>query len=279
MRNRRAHVAEVDFPQLPHFRECPDRFYDVLAHVLAPLHPCAATQADAYVRAAGDLERAHVAGEVPEYAARYAAQLGHWGIVRMDSDTDAELFGHGRGLPDEVRVVLPQFFVREFAAVSERRLEHFVVPVALRGFDMECAGAGAATGRFTLRAPDSVPHVRVGRVVPLILFDLLIAARKVERDLGHIVNVGVPDVRNLQAGGFHALFETGEGFVSAAPGRDADVCDANLPGEYQILFGEVGRDLEGDLDSRGEWFQRPAGKNRTSRENGGEGGAGKIAAA
>src|SRR5437867_5944329 len=99
VRNRRAHVAEVDFPQLPHFRECPDRFYDVLAHVLASLHPCAATQADAYVRAAGDLERAHVAGEVPEDAARYAAQLGHWGIVRMDSDTDAELFGHGRGLP------------------------------------------------------------------------------------------------------------------------------------------------------------------------------------
>jgi len=94
------------------------------------------------------------------------------------------------------------------------------------------------------------------------------------------VNVRVSDVRNLQPGGFDALLETGECFISAAPGRNADILDANLPGEYQILLGEVGRDLKGDLDARGQRIERPpAGKNRTSRKNGGEGGASEIAAA
>jgi hypothetical protein len=94
------------------------------------------------------------------------------------------------------------------------------------------------------------------------------------------VNVRVSDVRNLQASTFDALLETGECFIRAAPGRDADILDANLPGEYQILLGEVGRDLKGDLDARRQRLERPsAGKKRTSRENGGEGGTAKIAAA
>ena len=250
VRNGRAHVAEVDFPELSHFRECPDRIDDVLAHVLAPLHPRAATETDADVRAAGDFKRAHVAVEVAEDATRDASELGHRGVVRMDSDTDAQLFGHGRRLPDEVRVVLPQFFLREFATVSQGRLEHLVAPVALGRLQAEGAGGRAAARDFPLRAPDPVPHVRIRRVqnpgspeiaqVLLVLFDLPIAAGEVQRDLGHVVNVRVSDVRNLQPGGFDALLETGECFISAAPGRNADILDANLPGEYQILLGEVG---------------------------------------
>ena len=159
----------------------------------------------------------------------------------MNADADAQLFGHRHHLLDEVGVVLPQLFLGELAAVGQRRFEDLAGPVALGRFQPEGARRRAAAGRFALGTPDAVAHVGVGRVedpglgqiaqVLLVLLDLLVAARQVQRDLRHVVDVRVADVRDFQAGRLPRVAWTGEGLVGAARGRDADVLDAELPGE------------------------------------------------
>ena len=89
-------------------------------------------------------------------------------------------------------------------------------------FHVESAGRRSAAGRFTRAAPDAVPHVGVGRVEDaglgeiaqeaLVLFDLLVAARQVQRHFLHVVDVAVADVPDFQAGGFDSLFEANEVF-------------------------------------------------------------------
>src|SRR5262245_4663612 len=63
-------VAEVDLEQFLLAGEMADRLGHVLAGPLASLDPRPDTQADADVRAIGDLQGPHVAGEVAENAPR-----------------------------------------------------------------------------------------------------------------------------------------------------------------------------------------------------------------
>src|SRR6516162_4983041 len=108
--------------------------------------------------------------------------------------------------------------------MRQRQLEGFSVPRALGSLHAKSAGSRLAARRFPLRTPDAVAHVRVGRVkdpglgevaqVLLVLLDFLIAAGQVERYLGHVMDVGVADVRDAQSGGFDALLKTCEGLVS-----------------------------------------------------------------
>ena len=187
------------------------------------------------------ISRARVAVEVAEDAARHAAQLRHRRIVRVNPDPYPKLFGHGRHPLDEEGVVIPQLFLGELAAVSQRRLEGLAIPRALGGLEAEGAGSRTAARRFPLRAPDAVSHVRVGRVkdpgpgqvaqVLLVFFDFLIATGQVECDLRHVMDVGVADVRYFKTGGLDALLVTREGLVGTATGRDADILDAQLPGK------------------------------------------------
>ena len=185
----------------------------------------------------------------------------------MDSDPDAGLLGDGHDLADEIGVVLPELFLGELAAVTQRRLEHLAGPVPLGRLQPERARRRAASGRLALGAPDAVPHVRVGRVVDpgsgevaqvlLVLLDLGIAAGEVQGDLGHVVDVRISDVGGLQAGRFDASLETGERLVGPAGRRYRDVLDADLTGECEIVVGEVRRDLKRDLDPRGERIESP----------------------
>ena len=85
--------------------------------------------------------------------------------------------------------------------------------------------------------------------VLLVFLDLLVAARQVQRDLGHVVDIGVADVRHFQSGGFDAPLEVGEHRVGAAGRPDAHIPDADLPGERQVLVVEVAGYLQRNLDS------------------------------
>src|SRR5262249_50753073 len=214
-------------------------------------------ETDPDVRPVGDFQGTRVALEVAEDAARYAAQLWHRRIIRVNTDPYTKLFGHGHHTLDKVGVVIPQLFLGERAAVRQRRLEGRAIPRALGGLQAEGAGSRAAARRFPLRAPDAVSHVRVGRVkdpgpgqvaqVLLVFFDFLIATREVERDLGHVMDVGVADVRDHKTGGLDALLVTREGLVGTATGRDADILDAQLLGEDEIVLCEIAGDLQGNL--------------------------------
>src|SRR5262245_5101803 len=252
-RNGRADVAEMDLPKLAHVREGPRRFQNALAHPAAAFHPGAATETDADVRAVGDSQGAHVAVEVAEDAARHAAQLRHRRIIRVNADPYPQLFGHGRHPFDKERVVLPELFPGELAAVRQRRLEGLAVPRTPGGLEAEGAGRRVTARTFPRRAPDAVAHVRVGRVkdpgpgqvaqVLLVFRDFLIATGQVEGDLGHVMDAGVADVRDFQTAGLDALLVPYEGLVGAAAGRNADIFDTQLFGEYQIVRGEVAGDL------------------------------------
>ena len=131
VRQRRADVAEVDLPDL-RGAEVADHLLGVLAGELAAaFEPGAAAEADADVRAVGDLQGPLVAVEVAEDAARHAGEHGHRRVVGMDADPHAGLFGDRGHLLDEVGVVVPDLFLRELAAVGERLLPGLAVPDAL----------------------------------------------------------------------------------------------------------------------------------------------------
>src|SRR5439155_21731315 len=211
----------------------------------AAFRPGATTGTDAEVRTVGNFQGTRVAVEVAEDAARHTAQLRHRRIIRVNTDPYTKLFGHGRHTLDKEGVVIPQLFLGELAAVSQRRVEGLAIPRALGGLQAEGASSRAAARRFPLRAPDAVSHVRVGRVrdpgpgqvaqVLLVFFDFLVATGQVECDLRHVMDVGVADVRDFKTGGLDALLVTREGLVGTATGRDADKLDTQLFGEYQIF--------------------------------------------
>src|SRR5207253_5710271 len=224
---------------------------------------------------------------VAEDAARHATQLRHRRIIRVNTDPYTKLFGHGRHTLDKESVVIPQLFLGELAVVSQRRLEGLAIPRALGGLEAEGAGGRTAARRFPLRAPDAVSHVRVGRVkdpgpgqvaqVLLVFFDFLIATREVECDLGHVMDASVADVRDFKTGGQGALFVTGEGLVGTATGRDADILDAQLSGEYEIFRGEVTGDLQGNLNAGRKRIEGPpTGENGAGSKRGGADGADEI---
>ncbi len=113
--------------------------------------------------------------------------------------------------------------------------------------------------------------------VLLVFFDFLIATGQVECNLGHVMDVGVADVRDVKTGGQGALLVTGEGLVGAATGRDADKLDTQLFGEYQILRGEVAGDLQGNLNAGRERIEGPpTGEDGAGPNSGGADGADEI---
>ena len=69
-------------------------------------------------------------------------------------------------------------------------------------------------------------------------------SRKVERDLLDVMDVGVADVPDFQAGRFHLILEPDEiligGFIAASP--DVDVAASELIDELQVVVGCVGTD-------------------------------------
>src|SRR6202041_2181357 len=190
VRQRRAYVAEMNLPDFLR-AEVANHLFGVFAGKLAAaLKPRAATQADAHVGAVRDLHGAAVAVEVGENAARHSGQNWHWRIVGMDSDTHSRLLRNRRHLPDEIRVVRPDLFPGEFAAVGERLLENRAVPDALfiRTRHVELAALGAANRRPSA-APDSIAHMSIRGIVDsglaqvaeilFVLFDLPGAAGKI----------------------------------------------------------------------------------------------------
>src|SRR5512135_706513 len=93
--------------------------------------------------------------------------------------------------------------------MGEGPLESLAGPNALvRLGEVECPGCRAASRGLARGAPDSIPHVGIGRVmnsdlpevaqVGLVLLDLLVAPGKVQRDLFHVMHVAVADVPNLE---------------------------------------------------------------------------------
>src|SRR6185312_6549125 len=84
--------------------------------------------------------------------------------------------------------------------------------------------------------------------------------------------IGVSNISNMQADGFDALFEAGEGLVSSAGGANRDIVDPHLARKREILIGEIRRDLERNLDSRRERPKRPfySGGGRCRRAERGE---------
>ena len=59
----------------------------------------------------------------------------------------------------------------------------------------------------------------------------------------------VTDIGDFQAGGFDPLFKGREGIVGASGRGNRHVADAELFGEGEVFIGEVGSDLEGNLDA------------------------------
>src|SRR5262245_47652884 len=204
-RNRSAHVAKVDLPELVHFRKSTGSLKDVLPHLLAAFHPGSRAETHADVRTVGDFQGARVAVEVPEDAAGHSAQFRHRWIVRMDANAHSQLFGNRSHLSDEIRVVFPKLFLAELAAVSERAFKDFPAPIPFRIFiHVEGARRRPAASGLPCAAPYAVAHVRVGGVenaglgqVPqkgLVLLDLLIAAWQVQCHFRHVVDVAVANV-------------------------------------------------------------------------------------
>src|SRR6202043_2829506 len=103
----------------------------------------------------------------------------------------------------------------------QRALELLAAPMPCRGGGVEQARRSATASEVAARgAPDAVPHVRIRRVMNpgpaqiaeevLVVFDLLVAAGEVERDLLHVMDFGVADVPHFQAGRFHLILEPDE---------------------------------------------------------------------
>ena len=111
VRDRRRHVAEVDLPQLAHLRETAHRFVDILTGALAAFHPGSTAQAHAYGGRVRNLQRLDVAVVGAEDVARDSGEFGNRRIVRVNADTNAGFLRHRGNLTDEVRIVIPEFFL------------------------------------------------------------------------------------------------------------------------------------------------------------------------
>ena len=155
--------------------------------------------------------------------------------------------------------------------MTERTFKDLAVPVTLGGGLVEGACRSVAAGGLALGAPDAVAHVRVRGVGQaglaevaqegLVLFDLPVAARQVQRHFLHVVNVAVADVPDLQPSGLDFLLQVDEVFEGGvvAAGGNVDPVDPDLPGELEVFGRSVGRDLERDLDAGSEVGERLAG--------------------
>src|SRR4030095_9008567 len=100
---------------------------------------------------------------VSKDASRHSAQFWHWRVIWVDANADAQLFGHGNHLLDEVGIVLPELLLAVLAAVGQRPFKHFVCPVTLCRGQVESASRSVTSRRLPLRTPDAVAHVRAGR--------------------------------------------------------------------------------------------------------------------
>src|SRR5581483_2223275 len=73
------------------------------------------------------------------------------------------------------------------------------------------------------------------------------------------MDAGVANIRNFQARSFDPALEVGEHLVGTARCAHGDVLDTHLFGEGEVLVREFRPDLQRDLDSRREGFERTFG--------------------
>src|ERR1043166_609228 len=101
-----------------------------------------------------------------------------------------------------------------------------------------------------------VENARSGQIaqVLLVLFDLTVAPRQIERDLRHVMDVAVSDVPNRDPVGRALLLQALKCFKcrSLAAGGQAGVLHPELLGETKIILGWVCRHLERNFYARGE---------------------------
>src|SRR5438874_1762023 len=181
----------------------------------------------------------------------------------MYADSNVLFFSYRSHLLDEIRVVFPNLLCREYPAVRERLAKDLPgpCPLLVRARHIEFSGGRSPDFR-SAAAPDAVAHMSIRRVVDsglpqvaqivLVLFNLLIPARQIERNLRHVMNTGAPDVPNRDAGIRITLLNLEEAFGSAQVrcGCDAHVFHTNLVEKEQIVVGGVGGELPAELDSR-----------------------------
>ena len=86
----------------------------------------------------------------------------------------------------------------------------------------------------------------------LVLLDLLIAARQVERHFGHVVHARIADVPHRDPGVLVTLLDLEKTVRRAQLGRraDADVLGADLFQELQLIVGRIGGRLHAELYAR-----------------------------
>src|SRR5947208_91324 len=97
-----------------------------------------------------------------------------------------------------------------------------------RACQIEFAG-GSPSDLGTAAAPDPVPHVGISRVantrlpegteILLVLLDLQVAPREVQRNLRHVMHVGVADVPDVDTRVGVALLDPYESFGATEFGR------------------------------------------------------------
>ena len=181
----------------------------------------------------------------------------------MNADLDLGLFRHGGHLFDEVRVILPDFFLGELAPMGERSGKDLAVPVTarLRAVLIELASR-RPTDHGPAARPDAVPHVRIGGVadaglpeiaqVLFVFLDFLIPSAEIERDLGHVVDARVPDVPHGDPGVRIALLDLHEAVGRAQVRRrtDAGILRADLFIEQELFVSWLGGALHAQLDPR-----------------------------
>src|ERR1022692_4651124 len=262
VRQRCAHVAEMNLPDLPG-AEIADHLLGVfLSQGFAALQPGPAAQADPHVRAAGNLQRALVAPEVAEDATRHARQHRHRRVVGVDADAYTVLLRHRRHLFDEVGEVLPDLFIAELAPVRQRLRPRFPIPHSglIGAGHVELPRRGAAYHGATAR-PDAVAHVRIGRIVDtglaevanilLVLLDLPVPPGQIERHFRHVVHAGVADVpyRNSSLGIplLNGLETLGRAHIRRR--SNAHIFGTDLFQKQQLLIGWSGARLGAQLDS------------------------------
>src|SRR2546422_5410004 len=226
MRQRRTDIAEMNFPNLIG-AEVADHLLRILARELAAaFEPRSTAKANPHVGTMGNFKSSFVAFKVAENTPRNARERRHRRIVRMDADPYALLFSYRSHPLDEIRVVFPNLLWREYPAVREWLVKELSDPrpllVRARHIEFSC---GRPPDFRSTAAPDAVAHVSIRRVVDsglppvseivLVLFNFLIPAREIQGDFRHVMNVGVPDVPNRDAGIRITLLNLEEAFGGA----------------------------------------------------------------
>ena len=215
---RLVHVSIMYLENLALLAEMAERVLYVPSHQRTAFEPAPDTEAEPYVRAVGDFHGAVVSVETAEDAAGYAAEFRLGRIVRMDADADSRFFGDRGDLPDKGGEVVPNLVLAVHPPVGQRHLKQPAAPVPFPGLrQVEPPGRRPAAGVFPFRAPDSIPHVSVGRIryarlahiayVALVLRHFRIPVRQVEHDGVLVVHVAVSETVDLDPG-FLVYFPT-----------------------------------------------------------------------